>query len=305
MTLNQQLAQCYNNNDFSNLGSYLDEDCKYASQWVMEELCGKDTISEYLIAKSQRIAETKSFVRAVEGIIQHPYPQKDCILLFQGDDNAPSCIIVLEEKNQKISRIDICMPELFEWTEKGTGLQKGSDDSSAGNQNLILDPNLFLKYAMRKLHHEARRLRHTNRKFIFNEYLAEAGIPFLTEGAKSRHLYSTDTEYYYSVSTANMQMGLILAHQLYMDKESIDSGLFFDYNRSLEAMNDKLQDALRDDLNITFEKWDEFRHIIIPLFSKLISDYSKRNDIAVYVNKLFYAYYLLGVSIGLERYEPE
>ncbi len=113
MDLLQILIDCYNRNDFSNVLGVLSKDCSYASQWVFEEMQGSEQISEYLIAKTDTIAKYHAFPTAKKARILSPYFGRECIALYQGDLNNPACIIIIESENEKITRIDICMPELF------------------------------------------------------------------------------------------------------------------------------------------------------------------------------------------------
>ena len=107
------LIECYNKNDFSQLRPFLSEDCRYTSQWVFDEMVGGDEICDYLIAKSKRIAETKYYVSAKRITILNPYHGQEAALLFQGNGDNPSCIILIKEASEHITQIDICMPELF------------------------------------------------------------------------------------------------------------------------------------------------------------------------------------------------
>ena len=35
--------------------------------------------------------------------------------MFQGNEETPSCIILIKVESEKISQIDICMPQLFKY----------------------------------------------------------------------------------------------------------------------------------------------------------------------------------------------
>ena len=109
------LADCYNRNSFETLRDVLHEDCHYASQWVFEEMIGKDRITDFLVAKSIRMEERGTKTHADIGTIIHPYAGKKCLIMHQGSDETKA-IIIIKAYNNKISRIDICMPELFEYS---------------------------------------------------------------------------------------------------------------------------------------------------------------------------------------------
>lgn len=109
------LLECYNKNDFLPLRPYLSDNCRYTSQWVFDEIVGGNEICDYLIAKSKRIMEARSFVIAKRVSILSPYSDQEAALIFQGNKNIPSCIILIKTANEHITQIDICMPELFEY----------------------------------------------------------------------------------------------------------------------------------------------------------------------------------------------
>ena len=112
------LIDCYNKNDFSSLRPYLSENCRYTSQWVFDEMVGGDAICDYLIAKSKRISETGHFVVAKRVSVLDPYPGQDAALMFQGNEENPSSIILIEVESTQISQIDICIPQLFKYIYK-------------------------------------------------------------------------------------------------------------------------------------------------------------------------------------------
>ena len=112
------LIKCYNKNDLSSLRPHLSDNCRYTSQWVFDEMVGGNTICDYLIAKSKRISETGCFVVAKRVSILNPYPEQEAALMFQGNEETPSCIILIKVESEKISQIDICMPQLFKYRYK-------------------------------------------------------------------------------------------------------------------------------------------------------------------------------------------
>ena len=112
------LIECYNKIDFSSLRPHLSDYCKYTSQWVFDEMVGGDIICDYLIAKSKRISETGRFVLAKRVSILDPYPEQEAALMFQGNEETPSCIILIKVESKKISQIDICIPQLFKYRYK-------------------------------------------------------------------------------------------------------------------------------------------------------------------------------------------
>ena len=109
------LIECYNKNNFPPLRTYLSDDCKYTSQWVFDDMVGGDTICDYLVAKSKHISEAGCSVAANRVSLLSPYPGQEAALMFQGNEETPSCIILIKVGNEKITQIDICMPQLFKY----------------------------------------------------------------------------------------------------------------------------------------------------------------------------------------------
>lgn len=114
MNAMDQLVTFYNSNDFSELKNILAENCIYRSQWVFDEICGKDQICEYLTAKSKVIAKSGCFPRARKVAISRPC-QQEAIAISQGSAEV-RVIMLLDIENGKIRAIDLCMPKLFEYT---------------------------------------------------------------------------------------------------------------------------------------------------------------------------------------------
>ena len=50
--------------------------------------------------------------------ILSPYPEQEAALMFQVNEETPSCIILIKIENKKISQMDICMPQLFKYRYK-------------------------------------------------------------------------------------------------------------------------------------------------------------------------------------------
>lgn len=166
-------------------------------------------------------------------------------------------------------------------------------------------PQEFFVESISTLHNLAQNKRLANKGFILHEGLIEIGNPFIAEGLKSEpNLKNRPFDFYYSLAASNLQMGLILAHYACVDKQSVISGDVFEKISDVESSYKTLLVVLKDNLNITFEEWDSFRHYIVPFWDKLIKDYKKDSSIEIYNSKLLSAYYLLGVSIGLDKFEP-
>lgn len=106
-------AKCYNENDFEMLNDCLSDDCVYRSQWVFDEMQGREKIVDYLQAKAETIAKHNAFPKAKIVEIISPFSQQ-AIAVSQGSDEI-KVIILLSEENSKIKSIDLCMPELYNY----------------------------------------------------------------------------------------------------------------------------------------------------------------------------------------------
>ncbi|SHH81274.1 nuclear transport factor 2 family protein [Desulfofustis glycolicus] len=112
-------AQAWNRLDCRKFLELLAKDCCYASQYVFEELIGREKISEYLVGKIQSVIATRSKVIAGLGALETPNPGRDCALLFQNNTEEITAVILFEVENGAIKRYDLCMPELFSVHNKG------------------------------------------------------------------------------------------------------------------------------------------------------------------------------------------
>ena len=104
-------AKAWNNLDPIEFVELLAEDAHYASQYVFDEIEGKEAFTEYLAGKFKTVRNSESEVSADLAVIQKPYPGKPCTILVQGYNTS---VVTFEVSNGKINRFDLCMPELFD-----------------------------------------------------------------------------------------------------------------------------------------------------------------------------------------------
>lgn len=135
----QVLETAYEEGDFTEFVSLLTEDCVYESMWVLEPLCGREAVSRHLLSKGKSIRESESFpscwvVELVGNM--NPLPESDIIVngekkraaLALAYEPCKFCLMMEQELNGethevlvdlkltedgKVSRMDLCMPELF------------------------------------------------------------------------------------------------------------------------------------------------------------------------------------------------
>lgn len=114
----QLYADAWNTLDFSNFFCELHDDCKYTSQYVLEELDSKNKIIEYLSGKIQAVKNSGHKVLAKmatlnRGASVNPPPGSPCVAMYQGRSSEIAMVVLFEVCDDKICEIDICMPELY------------------------------------------------------------------------------------------------------------------------------------------------------------------------------------------------
>ena len=137
------ISDGYEKGDFEPLFPYLAEDCVFESQWVLTPNTGYEAVVSYLTSKGKTLKESGSFPSCyiqelvgnintvkdidinVNGEKQHGsvglhYPSGELCLLMRQDIDDKTNDVILRIKlndNEKISRIDLCMPELFKYRD--------------------------------------------------------------------------------------------------------------------------------------------------------------------------------------------
>jgi len=106
-------ARAWNRLDCSEFLKLLDKNVHYASQWVFEELESKVAISDYLIGKMETVKNTGSKVYAELGNTRSGFAGRDCVFMAQGKKEEIQAVVIFEIANNKITRYDLCIPELL------------------------------------------------------------------------------------------------------------------------------------------------------------------------------------------------
>ncbi len=163
----------------------------------------------------------------------------------------------------------------------------------------------FFPYAVQFLHDEAAKRGFAKKGIILSDGLISIGNPFISAGLKSESdNKNRDNSFYLSLACSNMQLGMILARVLCTNRQYLISGQFYEEHEDYESLYKELLISLREDLKISLQEWESFRDFIVPKMLDLIAPFSVQSDFEMYRIKAVSAYYLLGVSIGLEKYEP-
>lgn len=111
----EKMTESYNKNNFSDIIDYLDENCVYSSQWVIDEICGNGAVAAYFESKTRAIAAAGSQPEARIVNLTSPVTGRAIMLSQSGKD----VVVMLREKDGRICGIELCMPSLFEFEEIG------------------------------------------------------------------------------------------------------------------------------------------------------------------------------------------
>ena len=133
------LETAYEKGNFTEFVDLLTEDCIYESMWALEPLYGRDAVSRHLLGKGKSIKESETFpscwIAELVGNM-NPLPESDiivngekkratlalayeagkfCLMMEQKlDGNTNQVLVDLKlTEDGKVSRMDLCMPELF------------------------------------------------------------------------------------------------------------------------------------------------------------------------------------------------
>ena len=112
-------AQIWNSGNYSAFIDLLDANCRYASQWVFQEMSSKEEIESYLTGKVDAVKKNGPKVKAELGEIRAPDPDDWCVLMYQGDTDEVTALVTFKTSNGKIARFDMCMPGLFSFKKTG------------------------------------------------------------------------------------------------------------------------------------------------------------------------------------------
>ncbi len=109
-------ARAWNRLDCGEYLHLLAEDACYASQWVFEELEGREAIEAYLVPKMATVKDSGSRVYAELGKTD---TGRDCVLMAQDEKENIVATVLFEISGNKIQRYDMCMPEITGGTGNG------------------------------------------------------------------------------------------------------------------------------------------------------------------------------------------
>lgn len=98
------LAHAYNTLNASFMDTILANDLLYTSQWVLDEMHGKQAFLDYLTAKFHSIEKAESSIYAELAT----YRGQHCLVIAQGSKDNPVATMLVKTKQGKISEICLC-----------------------------------------------------------------------------------------------------------------------------------------------------------------------------------------------------
>lgn len=132
LMLTTEVAKAYNNLDASIIADRLADDIVYESQQVLIPLRGKPGVVEYLEQKFRTISNTPEAQLFVElafldnlddTMIPLSFAREGqpCLIMAQGKREHKLAVVLVHERDRKISRIDICTVAPHWSQARGTG----------------------------------------------------------------------------------------------------------------------------------------------------------------------------------------
>jgi len=100
-------ARMMNHLDFSHLEPWLDEDVKYTSQWVMDDIHGRDDYAKYIQGKLSAIRRSGKRVWAEIGYTE-AFGAGPCVVLAQGTATDLAATLLVDLSGDKISSMTMC-----------------------------------------------------------------------------------------------------------------------------------------------------------------------------------------------------
>ena len=108
------LAHAYNTQNAAFLEKILADDLLYTSQWVLEEMRGKQAFLDYLSAKFRTIRKTGSAVYAELAT----YRGDHCLVIAQGSKSNPVATLIVRTDRSIITEIHMCEVPHYSECEK-------------------------------------------------------------------------------------------------------------------------------------------------------------------------------------------
>lgn len=117
-------ARAWNRLDPTEFIELLGPDARYASQWVFEELIGREAIADYLTGKMRNaeayaVNSSEHKVFAELGKTTKSFPGRDCVFMAQGRKESVTAAVLFEVNGERIKRYDHCIPQLLDVARSG------------------------------------------------------------------------------------------------------------------------------------------------------------------------------------------
>ena len=103
-------AQAWNQLNPAKFITMLSPDVRYSSQWVLEDLVGKEAVAYYLTQKMQTVRKAAATVYAE---VSQTKTGEACVLLAQGDKQKINVLVLFDVDQDKVTSVDMCIPALY------------------------------------------------------------------------------------------------------------------------------------------------------------------------------------------------
>lgn len=110
-------AKAWNRLDPEPFLRLLAQDARYASQWVFDEMVGKEAIADYLrekmrMVKAHAVNNPQAQVRVEIGCLAPSAGSRPAAWMTQGATGQIQAVVLFEVAEGLIRRYDLCIPEL-------------------------------------------------------------------------------------------------------------------------------------------------------------------------------------------------
>ena len=111
-------AKAWNSLEPDGFLALLAPEARYASQWVFDELVGVSAISDYLRGKMRTVRahsvnDPNSRVRVEVGRTACGEDGRPCAFMTQGHGNEVQAAVLFEISDGRVSRYDLCIPQIL------------------------------------------------------------------------------------------------------------------------------------------------------------------------------------------------
>lgn len=100
-------AAMMNTGSAAHLEHLLADDFRYASQWVLKEMVGKQAYLDYITAKLETVRKSGHSIWAEVGYLDASR-HRPCVVLADGDSDNLVAVVLVKTQGPYIHRMDMC-----------------------------------------------------------------------------------------------------------------------------------------------------------------------------------------------------